>query len=450
MKKSNLFFMMAAGAMLATSCASEQEMPEVPGSNDAGKQLIYLSVANDNGNTRAGRPLTDGAAAQDIENVKLILVKGNTVVWAKTINNWNNGGSEIYANGRQAVVEIEKGEGENQYTLSSDDNCTLYAIGYSNGTDYKGLDSTVAGYKKGDKFDKNITLEYTGSTGFAEEIFAGEKTGLKGGDNGVKAELVLNRQVAGTYGYMNEIPYVENDGNVARYLTLVASDQNATIALGQFDNKDHVNGGKSDYYVVNTLPGNGETVIYTIDLKDWFGELEEDVNIPGQLSTENWKNATKGTKASSYVQKGAVFAGAFIHPFRSTGSNTFKLYLSATEDYKQDSNAMSWNITLPNGPQLNTNGYNFSSLGENGFSAFTNYSGDNKYVYNVLRNHLYSIGVKPATKPVDPDKPVDPENPDPDPEPEPGPDDPTPLNNKQEITLKVNSCWEVIHNMGLE
>ena len=165
MKKSNLFFMMAAGAMLATSCASEQEMPEVPGSNDAGKQLIYLSVANDNGNTRAGRPLTDGAAAQDIENVKLILVKGTTVVWTKDIKDWNAGGSEAYANGRQAVVEIEKGEGENQYTLSSDDNCTLYAIGYSEGTKYDGL-ADVAAYKKGATFNKNITLTYTGE-GFA-------------------------------------------------------------------------------------------------------------------------------------------------------------------------------------------------------------------------------------------------------------------------------------------
>lgn len=447
MKKSNLFFMMAAGAMLATSCASEQEIPEVPGSNDAGKQLIYLSVANDNGNTRAGRPLTDGAAAQDIENVKLILVKGETVVWTKDIKDWNNGGSEAYSNGRQAVVEIPKGDGDDQYTLSPNDNCTLYAIGYSNGTGYGELEKTVAAYKKHDKFDKNITLTY-GGAGFAEEIFAGEKTGLKGGDNGLKADLVLNRQVAGTYGYMNEIPYVENDGNVARYLTLVASDQNATIALGQFDNTDHENGKKNDKFVVNTLPGAGETVIYTIDLKDWFGELEEDENIPGQISTKNWKNTTKGTNAPSYVKPGAVFAGAFIHPFKSVnGTNTFKLYLSATEDYKQDSNAMSWNVTLPNGPQLNENGYNFSSLGANGFSAFANYSRDTKYVYNVLRNHLYSIGVKPTTKPVDPN------NPDPDPDPEPGEgddDDPTPLNNKQEITLKVNSCWEVIHNMGLE
>lgn len=92
MKKSNLFFAMAAGAMLVTSCASEQEMPNSPADNEAGKQLIVLSVANDNENTRAGRPLLSSEAAQAIDNVKVIVTdQDNNVVWVHTVENWMTG-----------------------------------------------------------------------------------------------------------------------------------------------------------------------------------------------------------------------------------------------------------------------------------------------------------------------------------------------------------------------
>ena len=48
----------------------------------------------------------------------------------------------------------------------------------------------------------------------------------------------------------------------------------------------------------------------------------------------------------------------------------------------------------------------------------------------------------------DPGKGTDP---DPDPDPEPtDPDQPESLNNKQELVLKVNDNWEVIHGMELD
>ncbi len=100
-------------------------------------------------------------------------------------------------------------------------------------------------------------------------------------------------------------------------------------------------------------------------------------------------------------------------------------------------------VTLPSGPQ--TKNYTLNYFDTDSW-AKTN-ALDKTRVYNVLRNHLYTIGAKAKVEPKDPN---DPNDPDPDPDPEDPEDDPTPLNNKQEITLKVNSCWEVIHSMGLE
>ena len=66
---------------------------------------------------------------------------------------------------------------------------------------------------------------------------------------------------------------------------------------------------------------------------------------------------------------------------------------------------------------------------------------DNTTTYNVVRNHLYGIGERALDNPENPDKPTpDPSN----------PDKPEPLNKKQELTLRVNDNWEVIHKMEIE
>ena len=61
---------------------------------------------------------------------------------------------------------------------------------------------------------------------------------------------------------------------------------------------------------------------------------------------------------------------------------------------------------------------------------------DTKNSYNVVRNHLYGIGTRTLDNPTEPGKPDI--------------DDPESLNNKQELTLRVNDNWEVIHSMDLE
>ena len=72
-------------------------------------------------------------------------------------------------------------------------------------------------------------------------------------------------------------------------------------------------------------------------------------------------------------------------------------------------------------------------------------------IFNVVRNHMYNLGVKPSNGgKTDPD----PGNPDPDPKPDPDPDKPDPdkpedLSKSQNLILKVNDNWEAIHKMEL-
>lgn len=457
MKKSNLFFAMAAGAMLVSSCASEQEMPNTPANSEAGKQLIVLSVANDNDNTRAGRPLESSEPAQAIDYVKVIVTDNeDKVVWTHLVEEWNTDAvSTVYTHGRQTTIEIPKSE----CTLSTAATASynIFAVGYSDNSDYDL--SAIEAVKKNDKFTSNVAIALKAGKAqkgaWAEEIFAGDLAELPATENGLKAEVVLNRQVAGTFGYMDEIPYAtDNDGNVGKYLHLVASNYCDQIVLGQFRNTDHENDAyltsTGNNFVVNGINATGaEQVIYTINLEDWFGEnftelKDEDGKSKGIIDPATWVNKTDKDAQPYHFVKGSVFASSFLHPFRKiNGTNTFRLLL--TTDADGQNVLKEWAVTLPSGPQ--TKNYTLWYFDAENNWVSNNAAIDVTRIYNVLRNHLYTIGVKAKAEPKDPNNP---EDPDPDPDPEDPEDDPTPLNNKQEITLKVNSNWEVIHKMGLE
>ena len=80
----------------------------------------------------------------------------------------------------------------------------------------------------------------------------------------------------------------------------------------------------------------------------------------------------------------------------------------------------------------------------------TKVTGESSNTYSLVRNHLYGIGTRMNDQ-------ADPTNPgkDPDPEvpgetPNPDKDKPESLNNKQELVLRVNDNWEVIHGMELD
>jgi hypothetical protein len=139
----------------------------------------------------------------------------------------------------------------------------VYAFGYSNSSDYDLAAITAIGDgATSGTFNANTTLSFkTDATNkIGEEIFAGsyELTVVEG--EGFKKPVVLNRQVAGTFGYVNEIPYIAD----AAKLRLVASDKNQQLVLGQFANFDLTGNGTGNdanvKYVINGMSSNTDKV----------------------------------------------------------------------------------------------------------------------------------------------------------------------------------------------
>ena len=439
MQKKNLFFALAASAMLFTACSSDEPVVNGP-DNGANAQEIAIAVSNINNlGSRAGRPLEGSEAKHTIENVRVIITNNTDNKVVHTLDLDWVAVSSPYSNGKEYTVKLT---GDNKL---DEGNYTAYAIGYPNSSGY--TDKASKAYfalAKGDTFDGNIDLGYSVNTNnFGEEIFAGSHAITVGKDKGFKASLVLNRQVAGTFGYFTEIPYVEG----ARYLFLEASASNSRLVLGKFLNTDiNTNGDNAIDPVVNGYTAASTKVIYKIDLNTWFTKIEEAKGADGEpnglIDVKNWKNPYSKTENGKTVytkafKKGSVFAGTFVIPFEKTSGETFTLKLAKDESGTQV--VRTWNVTLPNKGQVGT--YNLTALNETGAWADAVSVTDTPSNFSVLRNNLYTIGKKINANPKDPE----------DPEPDPDdPDEPEPLNTKQNLEIKVNHNWSVIYNMGVD
>lgn len=417
-----------------------------------GAQIITLQVENggDGLATRAGRPLFSAEAKQTIENVKLWICDntGKKVVYVKEISNWNTDGSTVYTtggHGRQTTIELKDADKLAAGTYQ------IYAVGYSATSDY---DLTkVTEVKKTEEgegkytFSENMVLPIKGdaTNKIGEEIFAGQMELTVEQGKGFKKPIVLNRQVAGAFAYVKDIPYMEG----AKYLKLVASAQNQSLVLGNFNSFDLTgNGsgnGKNVKYVVNGTNGKSGSdtcVISTIDLNKWFTAIKDEDGDNLIDAGKNWKNPHRPSgspAAGTYptFQKGSAFGGEFVIPFAHVdGKQTLTLQLTNAGGKV----LRSWKVNLGSTDvQLNQT---ITYWNSNWDSTITDTSAN---TYSLVRNHLYGIGTRMND---DPGKGTDP---DPDPDPEPtDPDQPESLNNKQELVLKVNDNWEVIHGMELD
>lgn len=454
MKKNYLLGMALIASLSFNSCTKEivyvQDGTGVESVAD-GAQIITLQVENggDGLATRAGRPLYSAEAKQTIENVKLwICDNDGKVVYVKEISEWNdNKVSTVYTtdgHGRQTTIELTDADKLAAGTYK------IYAVGYSNNSDYT-LDAVTSVAKEG-TFKENMVLPIKeGATNeIGEEIFAGQMELTVETGKGFKKPIVLNRQVAGAFAYVKDIPFMAG----AKYLKLVASAQNQSLVLGNFNSVDLTGNGSGNTgnvkYVVNGEDGKSgrETyVISTIDLNEWFGETLADTNNDNLVDATNWKNPYKpegeptvGTYPT--FQKGSAFGGEFVIPFAHVdGKQTLTLQLT-----NEDGDPLrSWKVNLGSTDvQLNQA---ITYWNSNWDSTITDTSAN---TYSLVRNHLYGIGTRMNDE-ADPENPG--KDPDPDPDPNPDPDDPDKpesLNNKQELVLKVNDNWEVIHGMELE
>lgn len=443
MKKNYLLGMALMASLSFNSC--DKEVVYVQDGNGVesvadGAQIITLQVENggDGLATRAGRPLYSAEAKQDIQNVKLWICDntGKKVVYVKEISNWNTDGSTVYTtggHGRQTTIELK---GADKLAAGA---YKIYAVGYSNSSAY--TLTNVTNVTKESAFNENMVLPCSTA---GEEIFAGqmELTVEKG--KGFKEPVVLNRQVAGAFAYVKDIPFMEG----AKYLKLVASAQNQSLVLGNFNSFDLTGNGSGNAnvkYVVNGTNGKSgsETyVISTIDLNKWFTAIKDEDGDNLIDAGENWKNPCRPSSspaAGTYptFQKGSAFGGEFVIPFAHVdGKQTLTLQLT-----KENGDSLrSWKVNLGSTDvQLNQAITNWNS---NWDSTITDTSAN---TYSLVRNHLYGIGTRMNDE-------ADPEQPgvDPDPDPENPNDKPESLNNKQELVLKVNDNWEVIHGMELD
>ena len=482
MKKGSVFSSAILATMALASCSSNEVFDGGDGAQASSGQVIEIAVENAGSGleSRSGRPLYSSEAAQDIDNVKVVIVDASGKVAAEEmIENWMTSDKVIAyddASGHGRKIRIE---------LTGDDKIangdyTVYAIGYSGDTSYKVGTESLHGFlnsvTKGSNKDlKDLALiNQNTNRAQAEEIFAGSTT-LKVENKKFSQGVTLHRQVAGIFTYVKNIPYIFNkDGVVGTKLQLVAAKTNLNLILGNFYGMTLSNNGNQDaskepnklMNVVNGTADRGgvEKVVYTIDLNDWFTKLQDENNdgildrygyiqdTNGKLVEDTrsgkqiWKNPLRGEyqdqPAAATFVKGSAFGGEFIIPFQKVdGTVTFQLRMvNAAENQV----LRTWSISLPNDDLISGSTLQWW---DGSASAWTNGTvTESKSNYSVLRNHLYGVGTKDS---ADPD--TDPSNPNPDPEtPTPDVDDPQDLNTKQDIMLQVNDNWEVIHKMEVE
>lgn len=448
--KKGMFFALAASSLLFSACSSDDAVVSTEGQNEAVQQIVLQVASSGDGlTTRAGRPLYSSQALQTIQNVRVVIydadtkeiVKDATQDWTKSTTYNNHGHGRQFTLTFKGNDRLEKG------------NYKVMAVGYSNESDYEySLNATSAvGLTYND-----ITATLKAGKKEAEEVFAGDAdlkigddkkiTNLTSGEeNGVA--VTLHRQVAGSFGYFCNIPAKVGDKTAAT-LRLVVRVKNDMLTFKDFNSSFTAAGatGSTIKYYVNGSKSKGATftpdaqfkdgdngyVLYSIDLNTWFPGGDQ--NKDGLLNAEdtNWDHPTD---VKTQVVKGSVFGSNFVIPFNyADGKSTMELQL-----LDADGNIIkNWTVSIPE-----------SDLNKVAANGATDASPS---IFNVVRNHMYNLGVKTSngtTTPPDPSNPdPDPNKPDPD-KPKPGTDEPEDLSKSQNLILKVNDNWEAIHKMEL-
>ena len=449
--KKGLFLALAASSLLFSACSSDDAVVSTEGQNEAVQQIVLQVASSGDGlTTRAGRPLYSSQALQTIQNVCVVIYKDDATktIVKKVKKDWTE--SSNYGNhGRQLTLtfkgndRLEKGDYK------------VMAVGYSTNSDYNySLDVTSETALTGSYSDLTATLKEGKKD--AEEVFAGDADLKIGTDQKITnltsgeedgLDVTLHRQVAGSFGYFCDIPAKVGD-KTAKTLRLVVRGKNDKLTFNNFNSsftaagatgstiKYCVNGSTSTGAALTTdakfKDGSNGYVLYSINLDDWY--KNGDTNHDGLLTEEDgWTHADIFKKTT--LVKGSVFGSNFVIPFALTPEkSTMELQLlDAAGDIIK-----TWTVSIP-AKDVNhddTNG---------------NVADESASIFNVVRNHMYNLGVKPSNGgKTDPD----PSNPDPEPKPDPDPDKPDPdkpedLSKSQNLILKVNDNWEAIHQMEL-
>lgn len=476
------------------ACTSETPNPADGGNaaDETQKLVINLSDGGDRLTTRAGRPLHSSEPGQWVQHVTLYVTNEQGIVLQKEIDEhvWAN--AVDYSNGKQLEIAFRASDGEqlpeNEYTV--------YAVAFSNPTDYSISPTPKAETKinaiSGDRIDESKVCNFDFTKDFAavlnsgktdaEEIFAGVATVVSTTDADGKpcltanetdgkvpandAVITLNRQVAGTIGYFTNIPAKVGDAVPTRIRLVAANRSDKVWFTNMITGETETTTDKKDVsWVINgsqsvTLPknayyyGSDKTTydayeIYSMDLTEWFvfGNSFADCDLNsdgyvGEIDAEKyietyhpdsedlsgfWKNPNSTTEHPQQLVPGSVFAGRFLIPFSLvSGKETFELQLLGNETGKPEQILKSWRVKV-------------SADGKHDVTDVEVPTGvivpaaDQDYVYNIYRNHMYSIGKKTADGGIEIEG-----------------DDPADLNTAQDLIITVNSQWQIVHGMELE
>lgn len=445
--KKGMFFALAASSLLFSACSSDDAVVSTEGQNEAVQQIVlHVASSGDGLTTRAGRPLYSSEALQTIQHVRVLIynTKTNAIVKDEQLD-WTK--SDKYDNhGRQHTLTYK---GNDRLEGGS---YKVMAVGYSDNSDYTyALD--VTGASLAGKTYSDITATLKDGKKDAEEVFAGDATLTIGDDKKITnltsgeedgLDVTLHRQVAGSFGYFSNIPARVN-GKDAKTLRLVVRGKNDKLTFNHFNSSFTTTGNTIQYYVNGSTStgvalattdkfSNGDKgyVLYSIDLDTWFPG--GDNNHDGLLNADdtNWDHPAD---VKTQVVKGSVFGSNFVIPFNyAEGKNTMELQLLDAEN----NIIKTWTVSIPE-----------SDVNKVAANGATDASAS---IFNVVRNHMYNLGVKTSTgttTPPDPSNPdPDPNKPDPD-KPKPGTDQPEDLTKSQNLILKVNDNWEAIHKLEL-
>lgn len=444
--KKGMFFALAVSSLLFSACSSDDAVVSTVGQNEAVQQIVLQVASSGDGlTTRAGRPLYSSQALQTIQHVRVLIynTKTNAIVKDEQLD-WTK--SDKYDNhGRQHTLTYK---GNDRLEGGS---YKVMAVGYSDNSDYTYV-LDVTGASLTGKTYSDITATLKDGKKDAEEVFAGDATLTIGDDKKITnltsgeedgLDVTLHRQVAGSFGYFCNIPASVN-GKAAATLRLVVRDKNDKLTFKNFNSSFTTTGSTIQYYVNGSTStgvalattdkfSNGDKgyVLYSIDLDTWFPG--GDNNHDGLLNADdtNWDHPAD---VKTQVVKGSVFGSNFVIPFNyAEGKNTMELQLLDAEN----NIIKTWTVSIPE-----------SDVNKVAANGATDASAS---IFNVVRNHMYNLGVKTSngtTTPPDPSNPDPKPDPDPD-KPKPGTDQPEDLTKSQNLILKVNDNWEAIHKLVL-
>lgn len=444
--KKGMFFALAASSLLFSACSSDDAVVSTEGQNEAVQQIVLQVASSGDGlTTRAGRPLYSSQALQTIQHVRVLIYNTATKAIVKDEQlDWTK--SDKYDNhGRQHTLTYKGDQrlGEGNYKVM--------AVGYSDNSDYTYL-LDVTGVGLTGKTYSDITATLKSGKKDAEEVFAGDADLKIGTDKKITnltsgeedgLDVTLHRQVAGSFGYFQDVPASVN-GKAAATLRLVVRDKNDKLTFNNFNSSFTTTGNTIQYYVNGSTStavplatdakfkdGSNGYVLYSIDLNTWFPGGDQ--NKDGLLNADD-NNWTHPKSVKTQVVKGSVFGSNFVIPFALTHEkSTMELQLLDAEG----NIIKTWTVSIPT-----------SDVNKDATKGAIDESAS---IFNVVRNHMYNLGVKPSNGgKTDPD----PSNPNPDPKPDPDPDKPDPdkpedLSKSQNLILKVNDNWEAIHKLVL-